>query len=441
MTQRPDDAVPSGTGRRRALIIVAAGSGTRLGMGTPKAAVTLTGRTVLEHALDAVTATLQLDVLVLVLPGDAQVQHQLAAAGARAAQRCGVDIRTVSGGETRTESVSAGVRAVQQYAQQQSWTGAVHVLIHDAARALTPPEVFHRVLTALDSGAQSVVPVVPLADTIKRVGPSAHVRQTVPREDLKAAQTPQGFALELLERAYSRSAQLTPEESAALTDEAVIVENLGEQVAVVGGHPHALKITTSTDLVIARALLAENGTDHGAAPEQAAGAGSEVHAVPVPRVGIGHDIHAFAAAEEATELWLAGLHWPGERGLAGHSDADPVAHAACAALFSAAGMGDLGTHFGADTLGTSRAEYRGASGTALLAEAARIVRSAGYQIGSVSVQFIAARPKFAARREEAQQVLSRAAGAPVAVSATTSDGLGFPGRGEGIMATATAVLY
>ena len=156
----------------------------------------------------------------------------------------------------------------------------------------------------------------------------------------------------------------------------------------------------------------------------------------LPRTGIGIDVHAYAADEEPRPLWLGGLHWDGERGLAGHSDADPVAHAATDALFSAAGIGDLGTHFGTD-----RPEFAGASGVTLLAEAARIVRAAGFEIGNVAVQFVANRPKFGPRRQESQDVLSAAAGAPVSVTATTSDGLGFAGRGEGISAVATALVY
>lgn len=155
----------------------------------------------------------------------------------------------------------------------------------------------------------------------------------------------------------------------------------------------------------------------------------------LPRTGIGIDIHAFAPEGNPAPLWLAGLHWEGERGLSGHSDGDAVAHAAADALFSAAGVGDLGTHFGTD-----RPEYQGASGVRLLAEAARIVRAAGFEIGNIAVQFVGNKPKFSPRRHEAEAALSAAAGAPVSVSATTSDGLGFPGRSEGITAVATALV-
>lgn len=385
-----------------AIVVVAAGSGTRLGASSPKAFVGLDAHTILRHALEGVFAA-PLAQVVVVAPaervGDALTEARQAA-GARH------DLVTVvAGGATRQESVAAGLHAV--------WPDVERVLVHDAARALTPVAVFERVVAALESGHDAVIPVMPVVDTIKRVDLGAVV-EGVDRSSLAAAQTPQGFRRTVLDAAYAAAAT-------AHTDDAALVQAAGTAVATVAGDERAFKITTAADLERARALIGES---RGAAPAPGA--------VPVPRVGVGTDAHAYGGDGA---LWLAGLEWPGEPGLRGHSDGDAVAHAIVDAVLAAAGLGDIGTHFGTD-----RPEFAGAHAAAFLERTREIVAAAGFAVGNVSVQVQANRPRLGARRGEAEAVLSAALGAPVTVAATTTDGLGFTGEGAGVAAVAVALV-
>lgn len=392
---------------RIAVIVAAAGSGTRLGAGDPKAFVGIDGHTVLRHALDGVFAAPQAQVVVVApagREGDA-LTEALAAAGDRRRDLVSV----VVGGVSRQDSVAAGLAAV--------WPDVEIVLVHDAARAFVPADVFERVIAAVGVAAPGVIPVLPLVDTIKRVV-AEDVVGGVDRAELTSAQTPQGFDRAILDAAYRDADR-------EYTDDAALVAAAGHRIAAVRGDDAAFKITTPADLERARGLLAQ----HPVHPSHPA-----VNRGPtVPRVGIGTDVHGLGGEGD---LWLAGLQWPGEPALAGHSDGDAVAHAIVDALLAAAGLGDIGTRFGTD-----HPEYAGAHAEAFLGRTLNLLGQAGWRVGNVSVQIQASRPRFAPRRTEAEAVLSAAlGGASVSLSATTTDGLGFTGRGEGVAAFAVALV-
>ncbi len=384
------------------IIVVAAGSGTRLAAGAPKAFVGIDERSILHHALTGVLAG-PVAQIVVVVPADRLGDARTEVDGLAGERR---DlIRIVAGGSTRQQSVSAGLAAV--------WPDVEFVLVHDAARALTPPEVFARVVAALEDGREAVLPVLPVVDTIKRVD-GEEVVEAVDRSVLASAQTPQGFRRAVLLAALAEATQ-------DHTDDAAAVQAAGHAVTTVEGDERSFKITTSADLDRARALLGH-------------GRGHRTEGSPtLPRVGVGTDVHAFGG--DGT-LWLAGLEWPGEQALHGHSDGDAVAHAIVDAVLAAAGLGDIGEHFGTD-----QPQYAGAHAAAFLGRTRQLVESAGWRIGNVSVQVQARRPRFAARRAEAERVLTVALGAPVSVSATTTDGLGFTGTGDGVAAFAVALVH
>ena len=368
-----------------AAIIAAAGSGERFGATLPKALITLGNRTLIEHAVAAL-APIASEIVICAPAGyEKQIQELV-----------GADITVVTGGTTRSDSVRAGIAAL---------TGKnKYVLVHDAARALASTQLAKNVLAALEKGEVAVIPGLELIDTVKSVDSSGHVTSTPDRASLRRVQTPQGFDLEILKKAHSSGANAT--------DDGALVEAIGHKVLIINGEDRALKITTPADLATALSTLGDS---------------SEF------RTGVGVDAHAF---EEGRELWLAGLHWPNEVGVAGHSDGDVAAHAICDALFAAGQLGDLGSNFGTD-----KPEYAGASGVTLLKETMQKISSAGYSISNITVQIIGNRPKLTSRRSEAIATLSAAlGGANVSVLATTTDGMGLTGEGRGIAAIASALL-
>jgi 2-C-methyl-D-erythritol 4-phosphate cytidylyltransferase/2-C-methyl-D-erythritol 2,4-cyclodiphosphate synthase len=369
-----------------AAIIAAAGSGLRFGAEIPKALIQLGDRTLLEHAVAAISPTV--DQIIVTAPATHLSQYQAL---------LGSSVTVVVGGQTRSESIRAGLAAVS--------SDAKYVLIHDAARALASTDLANRVLLALQKGEVAVIPGIPQVDTIKSVDENGYVTATPARADLRNVQTPQGFEINALKKAHAANGEGT--------DDAALVESAGYKVLVIAGEERALKITTPADLATAYNFLGSNKEF---------------------LTGVGVDAHAFEAGRE---LWLGCINWPDEGGVAGHSDGDVAAHAICDSLFAATGLGDLGSNFGVD-----RPEYAGATGARLLTETLAIISKAGFKISNVSVQVIGNRPKLAGRRKEAIAALSAALnGTPVSLLATTTDGLGLTGEGKGIAAIASALVF
>jgi len=373
---------------KSAAIIAGAGMGHRLGAEIPKALIQIQGITLLERAFISLSKVV--DEIIITAPAGYEEQFKAIV---------GQSAEVVTGGVLRSDSIRVALKALSPSVES--------VLIHDAARALASSALAARVLDELRSGQSAVIPVLKVIDTIKEIDRDGFVRATPDRSSLVAAQTPQGFNRQVLERAHSASDDAT--------DDAALVEAIGVKVKTIEGEVSAFKITTKED--IGQALLLLSPRDRNF------------------KVGLGVDAHAFSSDQDR-KLWLAGLLWPEQIGVDGYSDGDVAAHAICDALFSAAGLGDLGSNFGVDD-----PKYQGASGETLLKEALKKITSAGYEIGNVSVQIVCNKPKIGPRRAEAIKALSKAlGGAEVSVSATSTDGLGFTGQGLGISALATALL-
>ena len=369
-------------------LIVAAGSGSRMGGELPKQYRLLAGKSVLAHAVDALASHQRIDAVRVVI-GAGQTEF---AATALAHRDVGA---LITGGAERADSVRAGLTAI----------GDGIVLVHDAARPFCPPAVIDRLLDALDNH-DGAVPALPIADTLAKArGP---IDAMVDRNGLVRIQTPQAFHVEDLLYAYDEAKRRAP------TDESTVMVEAGLKVATVEGDPMLDKLTTAQDFDRAEAALA---------------------ARLITRTGQGFDVHAFSGEGP---IMLGGIAVPHERGLAGHSDADVALHSITDALLGAAALGDIGDHFP-----PSDPQWKGAASDQFLAHAAGLIRSAGGMIDHVDCTIICEAPKVGPHRVEMRARIAEILALPidrVSIKATTTERLGFTGRGEGMAAQATATI-
>ena len=372
-------------------IVVAAGEGLRAGPGEPKAWRALAGRPVVRWSVEGLLAAGAREVVVVV------ARDRLAAA--EDALRGLAGWRAVAGGATRALSVQAGLTAL-------SGADDEAVLVHDAARPFVTSTHVAGLLTAL-VGADGAVPALPVADTLKR-GDGA-VAETVSRDRLWRAQTPQAFRLGRLRSAYAGWSG--PGEP---TDDAQVVEAAGGRIALAPGDPMLMKLTYPEDFAMA---------------EQLAGGRRIV------RTGFGVDAHRFGPGDA---VWLAGVSIPHDRGLVGHSDADAGLHALTDALLGAIAEGDIGQHFP-----PSDPKWKGASSDRFLIHAVELAQAKGGQVISADLTLICERPKIGPHRDAMRARIAELLGIPierVSVKATTTEGMGFTGREEGLMAQAVVCV-
>ena len=371
---------------KSAAILVAAGSGSRFGADQPKQFAPLAGKPVRRWAAEALLA--ECDLLQPV--GDpAPLAATLQGLPA---------LPPVPGGTTRQDSVRLGLEALASHVPDA-------VLVHDAARPHIPPGTIPALLTAL-ADADGAIPAAPVADTLKRVE-AGHIAATVPRDGLFRAQTPQAFHFPLLLRLHRVAAP-------GATDDAALLESAGYRVALVPGSEDNIKLTHPEDLRRLERIMTPT---------------------MLPRVGTGFDVHALT---EGRPLILCGITVPHDRGLAGHSDADVGIHALCDAIYGALATGDIGRHFP-----PTEATWKDADSARFLLHAAALVHNRGGLIANADVTLICERPKITPHAPAMIARLAQLMGVPadrVSVKATTTERLGFAGRGEGIAAQAAVLV-
>jgi 2-C-methyl-D-erythritol 4-phosphate cytidylyltransferase/2-C-methyl-D-erythritol 2,4-cyclodiphosphate synthase len=382
------------------LVMPAAGSGRRFGVGEPKQYARLNGQAVIGWALAPFLADPRCAGIVVALaPGDELFAHSVRAQAGR--------IRTVAGGTERCHSVRAGLAALTQ-ATPSDW-----VLTHDAARPCLPREDLERLLTSLEHDPLGGLLAVPASDTLKRATAEAHVEGTVDRSGLWRALTPQMFRYGRLSAALDAAfaAGRLP------TDEAQALEWLGERPRIVPGSSANLKITTAEDLPLASALLA--------------GARREV----AMRIGSGIDVHAFGAGDA---VMLGGVRIPHTHGVLAHSDGDVLLHALCDALLGAAGLGDIGQHFRDDD-----PRWRGADSARFVSAVLEMLKARGLRVVNADLTVLAEAPRVGPHRESIRARIASLLETEVDavnLKATTTERLGFLGRGEGLAAQAVVLL-
>jgi 2-C-methyl-D-erythritol 4-phosphate cytidylyltransferase/2-C-methyl-D-erythritol 2,4-cyclodiphosphate synthase len=372
---------------RIAAILVAAGTGSRFGAETPKQFLSVAGKPVIRHAAEALARNVEL-------------LQPVGEAGPIASALAGIaHWPPVPGGATRQDSVRAGLEALAPHAPDI-------VLIHDAARPVIPPRTVPDLLAALER-APGAIPAVPVADTLKR-GEGGRITATVSREGLHRAQTPQAFRFATL-LALHRAAT-----ASTATDDAALLEAAGEPVLLVSGSEDNIKLTYPEDRLRLERILAP---------------------AMVPRVGTGFDVHA---TEPGRRLMLCGVEVPHITGLAGHSDADVGIHALCDAIYGALAEGDIGRHFP-----PSEAAWKDADSTRFLVHAAERIAARGGVLANADVTLICERPKITPHAPAMIARLAEILGVEpgrISVKATTTERLGFTGRGEGIAAQAVATV-